>query len=94
MEVRRLRADEANALRELRLRAMNDAPWAFGSTYARELTHGPDWWEARVRQDGDVLCVVADGDALAGMAGGFYPGERNPLDSDPSLETIVMTRSP
>jgi hypothetical protein len=45
-----------------------------------------------------VLYVAADGDAPAGMAGGFYPGaetgERNPLDSDPALETIVMTRSP
>jgi ribosomal protein S18 acetylase RimI-like enzyme len=161
VEVRRLRADEADALRELRLRAMQDAPWAFGSTYARQLARGPEWWEARARQDGDVLYVAADGDALAGMAGGFYPGEegvvqvwgmwvapaargrglgrelvqrvvdwarergaatvrldvtdteaarpaaalyrslgfaetgeRNPLDSDPSLETIVMSRSP
>jgi GNAT superfamily N-acetyltransferase len=158
MTVRRLRADEADALRDLRLRALQDSPWAFGSSYERELGHGPDWWETRARQDGEVLYVVAEGDALAGMAGGFVPGdeavvwlwgmwvapdargrglgrelvesvigwagerrvglevtddergrpaeglyrslgfeptgERRPLDSDPSLETIVMSRSP
>jgi GNAT superfamily N-acetyltransferase len=155
--VRRLRADEADALRDLRLRALQDSPWAFGSSYARELGHGPDWWEARARQIGDVV-YVADGAGLVGMAGGFVPGapdtvllwgmwvapgargrglgralaesvigwagerrvelevtdderarsaaalyrslgfeptgERRPLDSDPALEAVVMTRSP
>jgi ribosomal protein S18 acetylase RimI-like enzyme len=160
VEIRRLRSDEADRLRELRLRALQDSPWAFGSWYARELEYGPDWWEARARQDGEVLYVAEDGDALVGMAGGFFPqegvvmlwgmwvapeargrglgrrlvelviawarevgaatirldvtdderarpaaalyrslgfaptGEREPLDSDPSLETVVMTRSP
>jgi ribosomal protein S18 acetylase RimI-like enzyme len=160
MEVRRLRADEADALRDLRLRALADSPWAFGSSYERELGHGSDWWEARARQDGDVVYVATDGDALVGMAGGFFPeqgvvmlwgmwiaeearghglgralvesviawaraaeaatirlevtdteraraaaalyrslgfeptGERAPLDSNPSLETIVMSRAP
>ena len=160
MEVRRLRADEAERLRALRLRALADAPWAFGSSYARERRYEADWWAARARQDGDVVYVADGGDALVGMAGGFCPeegvvmlwgmwvapeargrglarqlveavivwareygaatirldvtdderaapaaalyrslgfaptGERAPLDSDPSLETIVMTRSP
>ena len=160
MEVRRLRADEAERLRALRLRALADAPWAFGSSYARERRYEADWWAARARQDGDVVYVADAGDALVGMAGGFCPeegvvmlwgmwvaaearghglgralvesvigwarergaatlrlevtdtgpaqpaaalyrslgfeptGERSPLDSDPSLETILMTRSP
>ena len=159
MRVRRLRADEADALRELRLRALQDSPWAFGSSFERELEHGPDWWEARAGQAGDEALYVADhNSALVGMAGGFVPsepdtvqlwgmwvapeargrglgralvesvidwaggrrvqldvtdderargaaalyrslgfaptGEREPLDSDPALETIVMTRSP
>ena len=158
MRVRQLRVDEADALRELRLRALQDSPWAFGSSYARELGHAPEWWETRARQAGDVVYVVDGGDALAGMAGGFVPddeetvwlwgmwvapeargrglgralaesvigwagerrvtlevtddergrpaealyrslgfeptGERRRLDSDPGLETTVMSRPP
>ena len=74
MRVRQLRADEADALRELRLRALRDTPWAFSSSYERELGHGADWWELRARQDGDVVYVAEDGGALVGMAGGFVAG--------------------
>jgi ribosomal protein S18 acetylase RimI-like enzyme len=156
MRVRRLRADEADALRELRLRSLQDSPWAFGSSYERELGYGSEWWELRARQVDDVVYVAEDGGALVGMAGGFVAGgavqlwgmwvapgargrgsgralveavlgwagerpvqlevtddergrpaealyrslgfvptgERERLDSDPSLETIVMIRSP
>jgi len=48
-EVRRVRADEWPALRELRLRALLDAPLAFGSTYAREAAFDDAVWIERAR---------------------------------------------
>jgi hypothetical protein len=36
VEIRRLRAGEAARLRELRLRALQDSPDAFASSYERE----------------------------------------------------------
>jgi ribosomal protein S18 acetylase RimI-like enzyme len=160
MEVRRLREDEADLLRDVRLRALADAPWAFGSSHARELGHTPERWQQFADQVDSVIYVAAGGDAAVGMAGGFVPGgdavqlwgmwvapeargrglgralvdavlawarkrgapaialevtdteparpaallyrslgfaptgERRSLDSDPSLETIVMSRRP
>ena len=43
--VRRLRAHEAELLRDVRLRALRDAPMAFGSTLAREEGYAPEKWE-------------------------------------------------
>jgi GNAT superfamily N-acetyltransferase len=162
MAIRRLRRDEVELLRDVRLRALQDAPWAFGSSYARELEHTPERWQRFADQIDSVIYVAMEGDACVGMAGGFTPadlvgtvqlwgmwvapgargrgygralleavvawagergvatvrldvtdterarpaatlyralgfvptGERSALESDPSLETLVMTRSP
>jgi ribosomal protein S18 acetylase RimI-like enzyme len=51
MKVRRVRADEVEPMRDLRLRALRDAPLAFGSTYARELAYEPELWEQRTREN-------------------------------------------
>jgi GNAT superfamily N-acetyltransferase len=42
--VRRIRADEAPALRAVRLRALADTPLAFGSTHAREAAYPAERW--------------------------------------------------
>jgi len=160
MEVRRLREDEVDLLRDVRLRALGDSPWAYGSSYAREIEHTPERWQWFADQRDAVIFVAVEDGAAHGMAGGFYPepdvvmvwgmwvapeargrdlgralvesvigwarergaatvrlevtdterarsaaalyrslgfvptGERETLDSDPSLETILMTRSP
>jgi ribosomal protein S18 acetylase RimI-like enzyme len=160
MEIRRLRADEADLLRDVRLRALADAPWAFGSSHAREREYAAERWQWFADQRDAVIYVAVEAGAAAGMAGGFVPepdtvrlwgmwvateargrglgrklveaviawarergaaaitlevtdterarpaaalyrslgfaptGERAPLDSDPALQTIVMTRSP
>jgi len=50
VHVRRVRADEADALRDLRLRALADTPLAFGSTHAREAAYPPERWTTWARE--------------------------------------------
>jgi len=45
--IRRIRADEGPLLRALRLRALAEAPMAFGSTLAHEQGYPPDLWRER-----------------------------------------------
>lgn len=60
--------------KEARLRALQDSPWAFGSTYAREsqLTDA-DWMERAKRWDGvtGILYLAMDAGVACGMAGSF-----------------------
>ena len=75
MEVRRLRSGEGGAVRDLRLRALRDAPYAFSSSFAEE-EHDPlQRWEALAsaseRADESVVAVAVDGDAFVAMAGGY-----------------------
>jgi GNAT superfamily N-acetyltransferase len=51
--IRRIAADEAQALRDIRLRALADTPLAFGSTHAREAAYPPEQWEAWARDSAD-----------------------------------------
>ncbi len=44
MEIRRIRANEWRDLRDLRLRALSDAPDAFGSTYEQEAEQPEQGW--------------------------------------------------
>ncbi len=80
MEIRRLLTDDGERLRDIRLRALRDAPYAFSSSYEREAAYGPELWASGVAQsdgaqDGAVFVAVEDGRCL-GMAGGFFPDER------------------
>ena len=50
--VRRLGAADASLLRNLRLRALADAPMAFGSTLAREEAFAAQEWERRAVASG------------------------------------------
>ena len=72
--VRRIRADEAEALRAIRLRALADTPLAFGSTHAREAAYPPERWEKWARESvaapGQAwfLALAHDDEAGAGAA--------------------------
>jgi GNAT superfamily N-acetyltransferase len=68
--VRATTLDDWQAMREIRLQALRDAPDAFGSTYAREIAFEPAEWHRRATRDGSFLAFLPDGE-LAGLAGGF-----------------------
>ena len=83
MGVRRIRTDEWPALRDIRLRALRDAPYAFGSTFEEESARTDDrWidWAADGSVGGRGLTVVADdAGTWIGLARGApheaFPGE-------------------
>jgi GNAT superfamily N-acetyltransferase len=62
--------DDWQAMREIRLEALRDAPDAFGSTYAREIAFEPAEWHRRAIRDGSFLAFLPGGE-LAGLAGGY-----------------------
>jgi GNAT superfamily N-acetyltransferase len=70
----RVTAENVEAFKRVRLRALAEAPSAFGSTYAREIQFTDDEWLARVaRWDGESglgFLAVKDGEAC-GIAGVF-----------------------
>ena len=70
-KVRRLGAHEADLLRDVRLRALRDAPMAFGSTLAREQGYEPETWErwAAEAAAGERQAVFI-AEPAAGMASG------------------------
>lgn len=74
MAVRRLGGEDIEVLREVRLRALQDAPDAFWTTYEREVAYGPAEWHRWI--DGAALFVAEYGaSAPCGMAGGMADGE-------------------
>jgi GNAT superfamily N-acetyltransferase len=71
--VRAVRAGEASPLRELRMRAMADAPSAFGSTLQHEAEQSDEHWSALAEGgDEDCVYVAIDGEAWIGMAAGRW----------------------
>ena len=80
MEVRRIRADEWRLLRDLRLRALRDAPWAFGATFEQEAALDDATWQQRVADNaaGETSVVFVAGDGV-GMAGGYVPQPGRPV---------------
>src|SRR5947208_17197796 len=80
MEVRRVRADEWKAIRQIRLAALAESPDAFGSTLAEERDADEARWRGWITGQGwggDVATFVAGGAGpLLGMATGFRPDDR------------------
>jgi ribosomal protein S18 acetylase RimI-like enzyme len=63
--IRRIRADEANGLRDVRLAALAADPDAFGSTYERELGYDESVWVSWAREgaegpDGAIFVAAGD----------------------------------
>jgi len=80
VDVRRLSPQEWRLLRQVRLRALEDAPYAFGSTFSEESEHSDDWWMKSVRNLAWFVADEHDGEPV-GLAAGIPPGEEwNPHD--------------
>jgi GNAT superfamily N-acetyltransferase len=80
MVVRRARAGEWEALREIRLAALSDSPDAFGSTLAEERDADEGRWRGWITGEGwagAVATFIADGPGpFLGMATGYRPDDR------------------
>jgi GNAT superfamily N-acetyltransferase len=80
VEVRRIRVDEGQRLKAIRLQALADAPEAFGTTLAEAKRHRDDYWEDLAERgahsDALTIVVAEDGEAWLGMARGFWESER------------------
>jgi GNAT superfamily N-acetyltransferase len=71
--------DDWELVRDVRLRALADAPAAFGSTLVRERDRAEaEWrqWAGRGRSGDGVMFVADDGDRFVGLAGGYHEEDR------------------
>lgn len=76
----------ASMFKEVRLRALREAPYAFGSTYAREAAFDDAEWQARLeRMRGEIGIgfLAMDGGAACGIVGAFLDAK------DPSQALLV-----
>jgi len=71
--VRETVMDDWQALRDLRLEALRDAPDAFGSTYVQQAAYGEADWQRRISRGGTFLAYLPEADAAGpvGLAGGY-----------------------
>ena len=71
--VRETVIDDWQALRDIRLEALRDAPTAFGSVYEREVLRGEAHWRDRIARGGTFLAFVPEVSATepAGLTGGY-----------------------
>jgi GNAT superfamily N-acetyltransferase len=76
VRVRRLPPADINILRDVRLRALGDAPDAFWTTYDREAAYGADDWHRWLSTAALFVAEEGIGAPAAGLAGGMAdPGE-------------------
>jgi GNAT superfamily N-acetyltransferase len=96
-QVRRIRVDEGLRLRALRLRALADAPTAFGSTHAREEKFAEEVWHSRAANGAaglaSVTTVAEQADRLVGMASGLAADPKEADVMGPVLVGMYVDRS-
>jgi hypothetical protein len=71
MEIRPVRRGEAGGLRELRLRALRDAPYAYFASLEREESLPLSYWEDWATNEDKVMFVAVEDGVWVGMAGAF-----------------------
>jgi ribosomal protein S18 acetylase RimI-like enzyme len=75
VQIRRLREGEAAPLRELRLRALSEAPDAFATSVDEALARPPEYWAEWTRDSAaaetQVTVVAVDGERWVGLVVGW-----------------------
>lgn len=69
--VRETVGDDWQALRDIRLEALRNAPEAFASSYERELDRPEAHWRERSARGGTFLAFIPEVSTPAGLAGGY-----------------------
>jgi len=71
--VREVIVEDWEALRDIRLEALQDAPDAFGSTFEREIAFAEADWQRRIANGGNFLGYLPEASATepAGLIGGY-----------------------
>jgi GNAT superfamily N-acetyltransferase len=92
VRVRRLGADDWAALRDVRLRALLDAPESFYTTYQDSVALLEEDWRDRLRATGKVTLLAENDGQPAGMVTGVPAGEEE-RDPDAAL-MLAMWVSP
>ena len=80
--VRETAMEDWQALRDIRLAALRDAPDAFASTYAEQVVFTEADWRQRIARGGTFLAFVPEADASepAGLVGGYPQGRHGRAD--------------
>src|ERR1700751_4674610 len=75
--VREITADDWELMRDVRLTALSEAPYAFGSTYAREAAFTEETWRGRINERSVTFFAHKDSadSAPAGLAGVYVEDE-------------------
>jgi RimJ/RimL family protein N-acetyltransferase len=75
VRLRRVQEGDAAALRELRLRALQEATYAFATRFEEASARPAEYWEAWTRKPaGEQVTIVAvDRERWVGMASGWLP---------------------
>jgi hypothetical protein len=68
----RASADDWVRVREVRLRALEDAPSAFGSTYEEEREQPGSFWRDRLAGRDAATFLTVDGDRRVGLVSVFF----------------------
>lgn len=83
VEVRRVHADEWQALRDTRLRSLEDAPEAFATRFEDARRRPDQWWidwaAASAEGDGQAMFLAWDGLVPVGIVGTFVEDGRRSL---------------
>lgn len=73
--VRRATVDDWETVRDIRLAALQEAPYAFGSTYARERDFDEETWRGRLSNPDGPTFLAFDGDNAVGIDGVHTEGD-------------------
>lgn len=80
IEIKRITPDTALVLKDVRLRALQESPTAFSSTYAREsLLPDEEWQRSAARWGGDendAMFMAFEGGTVCGIVGSYVEPEQ------------------